>query len=110
MTTENITNNTNNTNSNNSQSQAIKPEAATKPQPQAATKPAVAPTVKKSLWKRLFQRLCPANSLEAMILLIVLALILLGLNDWNITNHLNDTIKAVNEIQAELAKPWYQFW
>lgn len=103
---QNITNNTNVTNSNNSQSQTAKPEAEAKPQA-AVTKPAAAPVVKekKSLW----QRLRPTG-VEAMILLIIVALLLLVLNDWYITNHLNDVIKVVNDIQIELAKPWYQFW
>ena len=125
MTTENITNNTNVTNINNSQSQTAKPEAVTNPQPQAANpevakpqaaaaKPAAAPApavkAKKSLWKRVFQRLCPTTGLEAMILLIIVVLFLLVLNDWNISSRLNDTIKVVNDISAELAKLWYQFW
>ena len=111
------TNNIANTNNNN-QPQAAKSEDVTKPQqqavnPEVVTKPAAAPApvvkAKKSLWKSLWHRICPTG-VEAMILLIIVALVLLVLNDWYITDHLNDVIKSVNEIQAELSKPWYQFW
>ena len=50
------------------------------------------------------------NVVAYCLLAALVVMLILFYNDWSISSAVSDLTKQVNEIQQELAKPWYQFW